>query len=73
MKEPIKLRKKDFVDTYCQPLFQKSTPEAYFCQKPIAYTCEAHRLKLANDDKKAKEEFEVKKETMARMVRHPTS
>ena len=58
------MNEKDFVETYRSLFFEKATPEEGFYQQPIVYTCEAHRLKMVDDQKNkdrssdAKELFE---------------
>ena len=42
---------KDFIEIYCNLFFEKPTPEEYFYQKAITYTCEDHRLKMADDNR----------------------
>ena len=39
-----------FIEVYCNLFFEKPTPEEYFYQKAIVYSCEDHRLKMKNDD-----------------------
>ena len=64
-----------FVSLYCELFYSTPTPESFFYQKAITYTCEDHRLRLKEDDKmyersmRSKEEFEKKKEVLKAKVR----
>ena len=42
---------KALVAVYCELFFEKPTPEDFFYQKAITYTCEDHRLRLGDDDR----------------------
>ena len=65
----------EFVTTYVDLLYYCPTPEDYFNKKVITYTCEDHRLRIANDDRmeqrseKAKQEFVKNKEVLATQVK----
>ena len=61
----------------CRELFySKTTPEEFFYQKPITYTCEDHRLRIGDDarmlerSKRSQEEFEKKKDVLKAKVKH---
>ena len=64
-----------FVSLYCELFYSTPTPEDFFYQKAITYTCEDHRLRLKEDDKmyersmRSKEEFEKKKDVLKAKVR----
>ncbi len=64
-----------FTSIYCNLFFEKPTPEEYFFRKPITYTCEDHRLKLADDERmeepsqRPKDDFDQKKQVLADQVR----
>ena len=59
----------EFVSTYVDLFYYCPTPEDYFNKKVITYTCEDHRLRIADDDRmrqrseKAKQEFVKNKES----------
>ena len=36
------------IEVYCNLFFEKPTPDEYFYQKTIVYSCEDHRLKMAD-------------------------
>ena len=63
------------VALYCELFYSTPTPEKFFYQKAITYTCEDHRLRLKEDEKmlersrKSKEEFEEKKDLLKAKVR----
>ena len=63
------------VSLYCELFYSTPTPEEFFYQKAITYTCEDHRLRLKEDDKmlersmRSKEEFEKKKDVLKAKVR----
>ena len=40
-----------FVSLYCELFYSTPTPEEFFYQKAITYTCEDHRLRLKEDEK----------------------
>ena len=64
-----------FVSLYCELFYSTPTPEEFFYQKAITYTCEDHRLRLKEDEKmlersmRSKEEFEKKKDVLKAKVR----
>ena len=64
-----------FIEIYCELFFEKATPEEYFYQKAIIYSCEDHRLKMKNDEyvkersQIAKNEFNEGKSVLADQVR----
>ncbi len=67
---------KKFIEKYCDLFCSTPTPDDYFYQKAIIYSCEDHRLKVADDDKmierskKANEDFvKKKKKTLEEQVR----
>ena len=41
----------DLIAVYCELFFGKPTPEDFFYQKAITYTCEDHRLRICDDDR----------------------
>ena len=63
------------VSLYCELLYSTPTPEEFFYQKAITYTCKDHRLRLKEDEKmlersmRSKEEFENKKDVLKAKVR----
>ena len=63
------------VALYCELFYSTPTPEEFFYQKAITYTCEDHRLRVKEDDKmlersmRSKEEFEKKKDLLKAKVR----
>ena len=63
------------VSLYCNLFYSTPTPEEFFYQKAITYTCEDHRLRLKEDEKmlerskRSKEEFENKKDVLKAKVR----
>ena len=63
------------VALYCELFYSTPTPEEFFYQKAITYTCEDHRLRLKADEKmlersmRSKEEFEKKKDLLKAKVR----
>ena len=65
------------IEIGCNLFFEKPTPEEYFYQKAIVYSCEDHRLRMKNDDylnmkersQTAKDEFMVCKSVLADQVR----
>ena len=65
----------EFVSTYVDLFYYCPTPEDYFNKKVITYTCEDHRLRIADDDRmeqrseKAKQEFVKNKEVLATQVK----
>ena len=64
-----------FVSLYCELFYSTPTPDSFFYQKAITYTCEDHRLRLKKDNEmyersmRSKEEFEKKKEVLKDKVR----
>ena len=70
---------KALVAVYCELFFEKPTPEDFFYQKAITYTCEDHRLRLGDDDRmlersqRSKLEFEKKKEVLKAKVKHSSN
>ena len=66
---------KKFIGVYCDLFFEKPTPDEYFYQKTITYSCEDHRFRMANDDlmeersEIAKNEFVNKESVWADQVR----
>ena len=64
-----------FVSLYCDLFYSTPTPEAFFYQKAITYTCEDHRLRLKQDEKmlersmRSKEDFEEKRNVLKAKVR----
>ena len=70
---------KAFVAVYCDLFFEKPTPEDFFYQKAITYTCEDHRLRLGDDDRmsersqRSKLEVEKKKEVLKAKVKHSSN
>ena len=64
-----------FVSLCCELFYSTPTPEEFFYQKAITYTCEDHRLRLKEDEKmlersmRSKEEFEKKKDVLKAKVR----
>ena len=63
------------VSLYCEWFYSKPTPEDFFYQKAITYTCEDHRLRLKEDEKmlersmRSKEDFGKKKEVLKAKVK----
>ena len=63
------------VSLYCELFYSTPTPDSFFYQKAITYTCEDHRLRLKKDNEmyegsmRSKEEFEKKKEVLKTKVR----
>ena len=63
------------IEIYCNLFFEKPTPEEYFYQKAIVYSCEDHRLRMKNDEcmkersQIAKNDFNEGKSVLADQVR----
>ena len=66
------------VALYCELFYSTPTPEDFFYQKTITYTCEDHRLRLKDDEKmlersnNARAEFDNKKEILKKKVKQAT-
>ena len=65
----------EFVSTYVDLFYYCPTPEDYFNNKVITYTCEDHLLRIADDNRmrqrseKAKQDFVKNKEVLATQVK----
>ena len=73
--QSLVLMKRNWLKFIVSYNFEKPTPEDYFYQKTITYTCEDHRLRVAHNEpmldrsQKAKTHYEEAKKALADQIR----